>query len=47
MKISKLIRMQDIVMGTITISRKGKRIRYQPGPRILPRVEEKGVQYVK
>lgn len=37
----------EVFTGTITISRKGKRIRYQPGPRILPRVEEKGVQYVK
>lgn len=36
-----------IYMGIITPTQKGRRIIYQPGPRILPRVEENEVQYVK
>lgn len=37
----------SIYMGVTTPGVKGRRTLYEPGPRILPRVEENGVQYVK
>lgn len=36
-----------IYMGVISPAQRGRRIIYQPGPRIFPRVEENEVQYVK